>query len=205
MNARFDITGYIGEGDATGAALGQFLTANPGPVLVVVNSPGGVASEGAAIAAELARHGGATCLVQGIAASAASYVLTGAKAILMHESAVLMIHEPAAFTGGTSDDLRLAADILDKLTAVYATGYARATGHPVARIAAWMKAETWMTAGEALALNFCDRIEGADDAPQMVAAYDYARFKAAPAHLVQMALQNGWATVSPDLSTMENA
>ena len=36
-----------------------------------------------------------------------------------------------------------------------------------------------------------------------VAAFDYAKFKAAPAHLVQMALKNGWATVSPKPQKME--
>ena len=136
--------------------------------------------------------------MQGIAASAASYVLTGARSILMHADAVLMIHEPAAFVAGTAVALRDVAETLDKMAGVYAAGYARATGHPVARIAAWMKSETWMTADEALALNFCDQFEGTDPEPQIVAAHDYTRFKAAPSHLVQMALRNGWATKSPE-------
>lgn len=203
MTARFDISGFIGEGEATALEISLFLAVNPGPVEMVVNSAGGIAWEGAAIAAELARHGGVTCLVRGIAASAASYILTGAAAILMHEDALLMIHEPSAFTGGTSEDLHQAAEVLEKLTAVYAAGYARASGHPVARIAAWMKAETWMTADEALALNFCDQLKATQDVPAMVAVYDYAKFRAAPANLVALALKNGWATVSPDQSNKE--
>lgn len=198
MTARFDLTGYIGEGNATSEAVGQFLSTNPGPVLVVVNSAGGSATDGAAIAAELARHGQVECLVQGVAASAASYVTIGANSILMHTDAVLMIHEPSAFVGGTSGALRDAADILEKLSGIYAAGYARATGQPVARIAAWMAAETWLSADEALALNFCDGIEGTQQGPTMVAAHDYSTFKAAPAHLVQMAQQNGWVTTSPE-------
>lgn len=197
MTARFDLNGYVGEGDATAAAVGRFLADNPGPAQIVVNSAGGVAWEGAAIAAELSRHRAVTCLVQGIAASAASYVLTGARAIQMHPDSVLMIHEPSAFIGGTSEDLHQAAAVLEKLTAVYAAGYARATGHPVLRIAAWMAAETWLTAAEALALNFCDQIEAAPDEPAMAAAYNYAKFAAAPAHLLALALNNGWATASP--------
>lgn len=198
MTARFDLTGYIGEGDATAVALANFLSDHPEQVLVVVNSAGGIATEGAAIAAELSRHGQVQCLVQGIAASAASYALTGAKTIRMLADAVLMIHEPAAFVAGTAGTLRDAADTLDKLSGAYAAGYARATGHPVARVAAWMAAETWLNADEALALNFCDAIEGADDGPLMVAAFDYTAFKAAPLHLVQMAHNNGWVTKSPD-------
>lgn len=88
-----------------------------------------------------------------------------------------------------------ADDTLDKLTAIYAAGYARATGHPVARITAWMKSETWLSATEALDLRFVDGIETAA-APQMVARHDYSKFRAAPAQLLQMALNNGWGTAS---------
>ena len=41
---RYDITGEIGEGDATGAAVGRFCDENPGRVEVVINSFGGIAS-----------------------------------------------------------------------------------------------------------------------------------------------------------------
>nr|WP_272929444.1 ATP-dependent Clp protease proteolytic subunit [Rhodovulum sulfidophilum] len=95
---------------------------------------------------------------------------------------------------GTADDLRREAGMLDKISETYAQAYARATGHPVERIRAWMAAETWMTADEALALNFCDGLFGDDDAPQSepVAAFDYTRFKAPPPELVRLAVRNGW-------------
>lgn len=65
-----------------------------------------------------------------------------------------------------------------------------------------MKAETWLTAEEALSLNFIDQIEG-DAKPVAVAAFDFTRFQHAPAMLVQMARANGWATASPDAGTKE--
>lgn len=194
---RFDIAGEIGLDNATGAAVGRFLDANPGPVDIFINSFGGVATEGAAIMAALERHGQATAHVQGVAASAASLAMLGAKRVVMHSAATIMIHEPGTMAFGTAGDMRAAADVLDKLTAIYASAYARATGNPEARIAAWMAEETWLTADEAVALNFADEIAADPEGPVAIAAFDYRKFKAAPAHLVQMALKNGWATVSP--------
>ncbi len=200
MRARFDISGEIGEPGARAADLVEFLKANPGAVDVSINSPGGIASEGAAIMAALEAHGAAHVRIVGMAASAASLAALGGKAVTMHSAALLMIHDPSAFTFGTAEDHRAGAETLDKMTGVYAAAYARATGHSVARIAAWMKSETWLTAQEALELNFCDAIEADSDGSQMVAAFDYGRFRNAPAELVTMARKNGWVTESPVIS-----
>lgn len=194
---RFDIQGEIGEGDATAFVLGAFCDANPGPVEVYLNSYGGVATEGAALFATLERHGDATVIVQGIAASAASLAMLGAKRILMHDAALVMIHEPSTLSLGTADDLREDAAVLDKLSGVYAQLYSRATGNPVDRVAAWMKDETWLSAEEALSLNFCDEVASGEN-PAPVAKFDYRRFKSAPASLVALALSNGWVTDSLD-------
>lgn len=187
---RFDLSGLIEEGASTRVA--SFLAAHPGPVQVVVNSPGGIAIEGAAILAEFQNHGSVTATVRGVAASAASLAIMGAQVIEVHAAGLLMIHDPAAFAFGGTDELRRVADGLEKMTLTYAQAYASATGHPVSRIAAWMRAETWITADEALALNFCDRIEVEPAEPVMVAAFDYARFQNAPAPLVEMSRRKGW-------------
>lgn len=201
-NPRFTVSGIIGEGDASAERLGRFLAENPGPVLVTINSPGGDAFEGAAMLAELERHGAATVLVQGVAASAASLAVMGGARIVMHSDAMLMIHEPGAVTFGPAGEHRATAAMLDKLTGVYAAAYARATGHPAARVAAWMAAETWLTADESVSLNFADEIE-ATETPAAVARFDFTRFRNAPAQLVRMARANGWATVSPDAGAKE--
>lgn len=202
MNPRFDISGAIGDDNATGAAVGAWLDANPGPVDVFINSYGGIATEGAAIFAALERHGKATAHVQGIAASAASLAMLGAKVVMIHEAALVMIHEPGAMAFGTAGELRSTADTLDKLSGVYAAIYARTTGNRVDRVASWMAAETWLTASEAVALHFADALSGAQAAAP-VASFDYARFKSAPAQLVALALANGWATASPEQSAKD--
>lgn len=58
MAPRFDLIGDIEAGCA--AALAEFLAANTGGVDLFINSPGGDAMEGAALMAEVERHGRVT-------------------------------------------------------------------------------------------------------------------------------------------------
>lgn len=195
MNNILHIHGPIGEGENTALAVGDFLSVNIGvPVTLVVNSYGGIASDGAAMMALIEQHGQVRAEVIGVAASAASLMIMGAAEIAIHAAAQLMIHEPSNLAWGTANDLRREAENLDKLTETYAAAYSRATGHPVARIRAWMAAETWMTAEEAIALNFADQIFGETEAakPEAVAAFDYTRFRNPPAALVDIATRKGW-------------
>lgn len=205
MTPRFDISGVIGEGQACAEPLRNFLAQNTGKVEVFINSPGGIATEGAAMMAALENHGEVIVHVAGMAASAASLAAMGGKRIRMHSAALLMIHDPSGFTFGPADQHRAAADTLDKMTDVYARAYARATGHRVERIKAWMKAETWLTADEALELNFCDEIEGAETVEPVFAAFDYSRFFNAPNELVRLARKNGWARDASEVNSKGKA
>jgi ATP-dependent Clp protease protease subunit len=176
MPPRLDLIGVIGEDAASFSDPARFLEANPGEVVVGINSPGGVASDGAAMMAAMESHGKVQVSIVGMAASAASLAAMGGAKIAMHSAALMMIHEPSAFSFGTAEEHCAGADALEKMTEVYAKAYARATGHSVQRIAAWMKEETWLTAEEAFELNFCDEIEARQNDMQMVAAFDYGRF-----------------------------
>lgn len=198
----FRIEGIIGEDTARAAPIAEFLAANPGPVEVVVNSPGGDAFEGAAMKADIEHHGHVTAIGEGIVASAASLLLMGGAEIILHRDTMFMIHDPAGLSFGPADTHRRTAATLDKIGDVYASAYARASGNPVARVKAWMREETWLTAEEAVALNFADRIE---ESERIVAcaAFDFTRFRNAPASLVRMAQVNGWATASPDAGKKE--
>lgn len=200
----FLIMDEIGFGDARAEPLHEFLAENPGFVDVHLNSPGGIATEGAAMMAAIEKHGRVTIHVTGIAASAASLIMVGGKTVVMHRDAHVMIHDPAALVFGNGDTLRRTADTVDKIGATYASAYARLTGNQVEMVRQWMADETWMTAEEALALNFVDRIEGGEE-PVAVAAFDYGKFRHAPAQLVKMARQNGWATVSPGAGKKETS
>lgn len=181
--------------DGMAGAIRQQLEASPGPVTVRLNSPGGIATEGAALYAAFERHGDVTCCVDGIAASAASLAMLGARHVVIHHAAMVMIHEPHAMTWGTAAAHQSSADLLMKATELYAETYAEATGHPVARIREWMRDETWLNAEEAVSLNFCDEIERAASSKQ-IAAFDYSRFQSAPAACLAISAANGW-TAAP--------
>lgn len=129
MAPRFDLKGEIGTGSARASALAAFLQENPGPVDLFINSVGGDATEGAALMAEVQRHGKVTARLQGICASAATLPAIASQAISMHPAAVFMIHEPACTAFGSAEVLRGVADTMDKLTGIYAAAYADATGN----------------------------------------------------------------------------
>ena len=62
---------------------------------------------GDAIAAAIDRHKGTTtCRIDGVAASAASFIAMFADRIIMARGSFLMIHCPWATMAGTADDLR---------------------------------------------------------------------------------------------------
>lgn len=197
MAPRYLVTGDIESGESA-ARLGRFLEANPGPVEVVINSGGGGAEEGAAMMASVQRHGEVTAILRGLCCSAATLPAVAAKKIIMHHACFFMIHEPyLSGFHGTADVLRRQAEVLDKVTHIYADAYSRETGNDLELIKAWMKAETYLDADEALELNFCDEIEGPEAGTFSVAAFNLSHFKSPPPELVRLAAENGWATASP--------
>jgi ATP-dependent protease ClpP protease subunit len=194
----FRIEGMIGEEQNTAASIAEHFAANPGKTTVLINSPGGDAFEGAAMLAEVERHGGVEIIIEGIAASAASLIAIGGSDISMHAAAVFMIHEPASISFGSSQAHRKNAETLEKLTDVYAAAYSRATGNRIELIKQWMAEETWLGADEAVALNFCDRVSGDTDRESPpVAAFNYAKFKEPPKLLLDLTQKHGWAAISP--------
>lgn len=88
------------------------------PIDLRVNSPGGSVFDAVAIYNALTRHSGQiTVWIDGIAASAASYIAMAGDEIVMPENAFLMIHNPAGLVMGTAEDMRAMASALDKVTA----------------------------------------------------------------------------------------
>jgi ATP-dependent Clp protease protease subunit len=80
-----------------------------------LNSPGGSVFDAVAIYNALKRHNGAvTVWIDGIAASAASYIAMAGDKVIMPENAFLMIHDPSGVVMGTAEDMRSTASALDK-------------------------------------------------------------------------------------------
>lgn len=131
---------------------------------IYINSEGGDIFEAKAIYAQLRRFEGERIVhVDGIAASAATFVAMAGDRIITAPAATWMIHEVWARGAGRAGDLRALADVLDMENQVFAETYARRTGRSVEDVLAWMAAETWMSATEAKARGFTDEIAEAGD------------------------------------------
>jgi ATP-dependent protease ClpP protease subunit len=137
-----------------------------------VNSPGGDAFEGIAIMNALRQHPSRVeAHVDGMAASAASYIVVGgADEVVMSLGAELMIHNPKMGTFGDAAFHRASADQLDKLAGSMAGIYARKAGGDVADWQAAMDTETWYTADEAVTAGLADRVDDSENVAPAAAA-----------------------------------
>ena len=126
---------------------------------VRINSPGGSVFEGLAIFNTLDRHpANINVFVDGSALSMASVVAMAGDTITMAENALMMIHNPRSISAGDADDMRKAADVLEKSKGSLVLSYVAKTGKDAAEISDLMDAETWMTAGEAVEAGFADTV-----------------------------------------------
>jgi ATP-dependent Clp protease protease subunit len=154
-----------------------------GPLTLRLNSPGGSVFDAVAIYNAIKRHAGpVTVWIDGIAASAASYIAMAGDEVVMPENAFLMIHDPSGLVMGTADDMRAMAEALDKIKGSLVAGYAAKSGAPEEDIAALMTKETWLDAAEAVELGFADRLA---EPVRIAATFDVGRFRNAPPALVE--------------------
>lgn len=141
-----------------------------------VNSPGGDVFDGVSIRNALARHpANVSATVDGIAASIASVVLTGANDVSMASGSMLMIHDAGVFAIGNAQDLRDTADILDKLSNNIAAMYAGKAGGTTKDWRALMLEETWYNADEAVAAGLADAVVETPE-PQATNKFDLSVF-----------------------------
>lgn len=153
------------------------------PVDLRLNSPGGSVFDAVAIHNALKRHEGpVTVWIDGIAASAASYIAMAGDEIVMPENAFLMIHDPAGLVMGTAEDMRAMAEALDKVKGSLVSGYAAKSGRTPEEVSALMAAETWFDASDAVAQGFADRLI---EPVRIAANFDIGRFRNAPPVLVE--------------------
>ncbi len=124
-----------------------------------INSVGGDVFEAQAIYSYLKSHpANITVKIDGLAASAASFIAMAGDKVIMPRNTLMMIHNPAGGVWGQADDMRGTAEILDKIRDTIANVYIAKTGLDREKINSMMDAETWMDADEALKLKFCDEV-----------------------------------------------
>jgi ATP-dependent protease ClpP protease subunit len=160
-------------------------------VTVRINSGGGIAWEGAAIYNALAAHRGkVTVYVDAIAASAASIIAMAGDETIMRVGSLMMIHDPSSYTFGDAADHQKSIDMLDKLAIQMASIYAEKTGESVEKMREIMRAETWLTADDAVSQKFADHSDQAQ--AEEVTAFDYRTYARAPANLTALATERNW-------------
>ncbi|MFG3702389.1 head maturation protease, ClpP-related [Micromonospora sp. NPDC047620] len=143
-----------------------------------INSPGGEVWEGIAILNALRNHPArVVAVVDGLAASAASFIATGADEVVMGRNTELMIHDAWGLAIGNAADMRDLASRLDKISDNIASVYAAKAGGTVESWRAAMLAETWYSAEEAVAAGLADRVEGAEPDVDAKNAFDLSVFK----------------------------
>jgi ATP-dependent Clp protease protease subunit len=146
-------------------------------VTMRVNSPGGDVFDGRAMAAAIAQHGNVHAVIEGVAASAATYVTAACASVTIAPGALYMIHNAWTMAYGNKADLLQTASLLDKIDATILADYERKTGLPRDQLAAWMEAETWFDADEAVEHGFADSVAPASQAKN---SWDLSAYKNAP-------------------------
>ena len=125
-----------------------------------INSPGGSVFEGIAMMNALRNHPARiVATVDGIAASAASFLAVSADELVMSRNSELMIHDAWGLVIGNATDMREMAELLDKFSDNIASIYAEKTGGDTETWRAAMSAETWYSADEAVEAGLADRVD----------------------------------------------
>ncbi|GGB21457.1 peptidase [Sphingomonas metalli] len=157
-------------------------------VLIRINSPGGDVFEARAMMTAIADHPATfTARVDGLAASAATALTIACDAVEIAEGGFYMIHQAWTFVMGNADDLKATAELLGKIDDVLVDGYAERSGKSADEIRAWMKAETWFGAQEAVDAGFADSVIAVTGkkAKAQARAFNLSAFANAPKALTE--------------------
>ncbi len=144
-----------------------------------INSPGGDVFAAQAIAQAI-RDTRATVIahVDGYAASAATVIATAANEVEIAEGGFYMLHNAWTLAIGNAQDLAETVALLNKVDGSLCAAYAARCGKPFDEVKAWMDAETWFDAAEAVAAGLVDRIAGT--APEARTAWNLAAYSNPP-------------------------
>lgn len=133
-------------------------------VIVAINSHGGNLWDGLAIKRILERHDAKIIVeVDGLAASAASIIAMGADEIRMPRSSFMMVHNARGISMGDHNDMRDAAEELEKINGGMVHVYGRSDVEED-ELKQMLDDEEWLSADDAVALGFADVI--IDDADE---------------------------------------
>ena len=156
----YDVIGedILGEGLTARTVQNELSEVERGSeIMLRINSPGGDVFEAEAIVSMLSDYQ-VLARIDGVAASAASYIAAHAGSVEISDGGVYRVHNPWTITIGDAAEHSRTERLLEKLTASLAKAYASKSGQAIADVREWMDEETWMTADEAFGYGLVDQI-----------------------------------------------
>ncbi|MGT2812192.1 head maturation protease, ClpP-related [Streptococcus minor] len=156
---------YWGLEAVSAKSIAEALPEDGSDVVLEVNSNGGLVTVGSDIYTTLKNYSGhITAEVTGMAASAASVAIMGADKVVISPTAQIMIHKALfGWVSGNSDDLDKASNALKASDKAIINAYVAKTGMAEDDIMELMKAETYMSAQEAVDKGFADEVMTFED------------------------------------------
>ncbi len=168
--ALYDEIGFWGVSAVAFKAQLNAITASA--ISVNINSPGGDVFDGIAIMNMLRAHPATVnVVVDGMAASAASFIAMAGDTVIMAPGAMMMIHDASGICQGDAADMLETAGLLDTISDNIAAIYAGRAGGTTAQWRETMKGEQWYTADEAVAARLADKV-AATPKPKKAKAHD---------------------------------
>jgi len=144
-----------------------------------INSPGGVVYDGLAIHNAIKAHKAeVTAVVDGLAASMASFIAMAANKIVMPKNSFMLIHKASGMCWGNSDDVEKLMKDLKRIDKVAAQAYADRSKQALSAVNDLMAEDRLMDADEAVELGYADEI---GEEVEIAANYDHRGFNFMPA------------------------
>lgn len=157
--------------------------ANVKTINVRINSEGGDVFAGKAMYSLLTDHKARIVVnIDGLAASAASYIAMAGDEIVISEGAFVMIHNAWTIAMGSADEFRRTADLLETVNGTIRETYVARTKQTDAKVKKWMNDETWFTGKEAVANGFADKL--VENLKVAASVRDPSKFKNLPSALL---------------------
>ncbi len=154
-----------------------------GNIVLRINSPGGMVTDGIAIYNDLVSHkGNVRVEITGLAASIATIIAMAGDQIAIAQNAFFMIHNAWGLVVGNRHEMASVSEVLGKIDDSMARTYAAKSGGGIRAIKQMMDDETWMTGKEAKEAGFATEFL-TPAASEAKAKFDLSAFEHTPAAL----------------------
>jgi ATP-dependent protease ClpP protease subunit len=157
----------IGGWDLDASTFVQAVHSVQAPAMDVhINSPGGLVFDAVAMFEALRGSPAAVDVhIDGLAASAASFLAMAGDTVDIAKGGRMMIHDASGAAWGNPAEMREMADLLDQVSDDISGFYADRAGGSPEMWRGVMTAETWYSASQAVEAKLADKIAGGDVAP----------------------------------------